>query len=1172
MELQLENNHGSGAQFDPTAPAMAAAAPAMDPAGLVIGDAARSASPLGALLSDNVELSEDSLGLTPPKPTARRHRSASATTRSAKMTMRSVSSGRKRGMGRPPSPALEKRLKNVDAPVKAVDGTNDARIAALEKQQQADHVFKVEVVNAIRNLQNVTEHLKHKTDQVTQERESHTQLGLQLRREMYVIRDQLTEKINVVAQQTEATLNQQAAVVIENKFRQLDGLIQQLQAHVVSLNEREGAVEKAVQQQNETKPHEEQVLSGAFQHIDQKISQVGEMVRKFEKSGMTTVTNGANAVPFTRAMQTDMEHIHNKLLGIDAETLKVVTDNVTPICEQLNIMHNQASAQQEQLAIITEALSSRNSGSLAPPCVPCGAANPWSAAGSGPRTCPSGPPGFNGNGGPGSSGDGDPMDILRAVVGGNNQCHCIHVKELIEKVTALEQRRGGEAPGAQGQGRGLDPWQSGPCRGSASPLTARHEPAPHRRPLPLHLPGPLGTIAHENRPIFDNKMTIQDDFKFNGVKDGLKWKGKVERYFISCAPVLLDILTWAEREDNEVISVERFTEAVGLKLTGDQVLNINAALWGFLSGVVSGSAETMFKRADQLNGLDAWRRLVRHIDQGRDLHRNALRREMKQMHLKPMKSLQDVEQGVAEFENVIAEYTLAGGTPPTEKEMKDDLLAILPEKLQTDLLWHATDHTMSFPTFRDMVVVQSAKVLAILKPSRPLHGVNDEVPTLYCRPPPAEQMIDDENAMDMFNNISNVEDLVAAFQKFNRNKKARGAPPTRKDEPPRKPRRCPNCGEEHASKVCHKPAVAIADRKCWGCGRPGHNSRDCPDKKRGLKAIEDGLSSSAGALNGFFMVDAEGYEPVRSKRSRGTRARGNACAENEPGPSASIESPAARRPRPMPKQATIADFISKNSWDALNDRSSDTRSAAALDSSLMSCSAKPHKPSRRTIAPNPKGTYAGKVSFEGVGGRKMGAPYSAKKSSNSEVVNGDDPDKMIEQALKEAENSLCSFNYLDHAHYEDDELIANTSEQVKIRVAMDSAAVDNVISPEELPADVEYEPNSTGRHFVGANNAHIEKYGSCDTKLSSGQGDVGCHWQLADVTRPLHSVARVTGPKEGPGKQDVLFDNERCVVVPPGTVKQLMKRLKPVAEYSREGNLYIADMTLSSFRGQGQSK
>ncbi len=119
---------------------------------------------------------------------------------------------------------------------------------------------------------------------------------------------------------------------------------------------------------------------------------------------------------------------------------------------------------------------------------------------------------------------------------------------------------------------------------------------------------------------------------------------------------------------------------------------------------------------------------------------------------------------------------------------------------------------------------------------------------------------------------------------------------------------------------------------------------------------------------------------------------------------------------------------------------------------------------------------------------------------------------------------------------------------------------------------MEYEPNSTGRHFVGANNAHIEKYGSCDTKLSSGQGDVGCHWQLADVTRPLHSVARVTGPKEGPGKQDVLFDNERCVAVPPGTAKQLMKRLKPVAEYSREGNLYIADMTLSSFRGQGQSK
>ena len=112
-------------------------------------------------------------------------------------------------------------------------------------------------------------------------------------------------------------------------------------------------------------------------------------------------------------------------------------------------------------------------------------------------------------------------------------------------------------------------------------------------------------------------------------------------------------------------------------------------------------------------------------------------------------------------------------------------------------------------------------------------------------------------------------------------------------------------------------------------------------------------------------------------------------------------------------------------------------------------------------------------------------------------------------------------------------MIAAATEAVRVRVAMDSAAVDNVIHPDELPDDVAYTPNESGKHFVGANNAHIEKFGSCQTQLNANGRRVGCEWQLADVSRALHSVAKVTGPKHEKGKQDVLFDNEVCVVVPP---------------------------------------
>ena len=136
---------------------------------------------------------------------------------------------------------------------------------------------------------------------------------------------------------------------------------------------------------------------------------------------------------------------------------------------------------------------------------------------------------------------------------------------------------------------------------------------------------------------------------------------------------------------------------------------------------------------------------------------------------------------------------------------------------------------------------------------------------------------------------------------------------------------------------------------------------------------------------------------------------------------------------------------------------------------------------------------------------------------------------------------------------------------------MDSAAADNVIPPDQLPSDVLLIPNKSGKHFVGANNAHIEKYGQVDTVLQSAAGSrVGCAWQASDVNRALHSVANVCGAKgEGNAKQDVLFDNDVCVVVPPGVVKAIMKVVKPVMQYEREGNLYVAELEMSSFPRQG---
>ncbi len=158
--------------------------------------------------------------------------------------------------------------------------------------------------------------------------------------------------------------------------------------------------------------------------------------------------------------------------------------------------------------------------------------------------------------------------------------------------------------------------------------------------------------------------------------------------------------------------------------------------------------------------------------------------------------------------------------------------------------------------------------------------------------------------------------------------------------------------------------------------------------------------------------------------------------------------------------------------------------------------------------------------------------------------------------------------FLDHA--EDEGMIAAVQEEVKAVVAIDSGAVANVVNPENVPKSVQIAPNNTGKHFRGANDSVIEKFGSCTTLMRDESGrEVGCRWQVADVTRPLNAVSCITGPEEGDAIHNVIFSNKRAVVVPPGVLEQVLKQVTPVAEYWRNGGLYTAEMTMSSFTRQG---
>ena len=98
---------------------------------------------------------------------------------------------------------------------------------------------------------------------------------------------------------------------------------------------------------------------------------------------------------------------------------------------------------------------------------------------------------------------------------------------------------------------------------------------------------------------------------------------------------------------------------------------------------VSGEADTISRGgAEEMNGFDAWRRLVRYIEHGRPIRLEHISREMNAAHQQPIRGMTKVVVGIAEFENTYHKYIDAGGTPIDDYDLKQNLTNRLPTELQ----------------------------------------------------------------------------------------------------------------------------------------------------------------------------------------------------------------------------------------------------------------------------------------------------------------------------------------------------------------------------------------------------------------------------------------------------------------------------------------------------------
>ena len=92
------------------------------------------------------------------------------------------------------------------------------------------------------------------------------------------------------------------------------------------------------------------------------------------------------------------------------------------------------------------------------------------------------------------------------------------------------------------------------------------------------------------------------------------------------------------------------TRAVGDQLTSYnrdgtakcRLLVLNSAIWGFVSDCLSGEAETIIRQgggAAVLQGMDAWRRIVRFIDRGFGIRLELPRNKCRMLRSKTIENL-----------------------------------------------------------------------------------------------------------------------------------------------------------------------------------------------------------------------------------------------------------------------------------------------------------------------------------------------------------------------------------------------------------------------------------------------------------------------------------------------------------------------------------------------------
>ena len=272
------------------------------------------------------------------------------------------------------------------------------------------------------------------------------------------------------------------------------------------------------------RPAEGRYLVKALEHFELQLETLRENV------GALMLSGSSGSVGMTPLERTTMDEVVAKFKSFGGKCH----------CPDVDVMDKRLLTLEAQVRGVIA--------SGAPPPAPYGARVPSAGMCTGPFSSGAGccgagellgavthPPGIPG---------GDAPACFSIASGGNGTCHCSHVTELMgnhaghaARLTALEAARG-RAPLIGSADRAFTGGVTGGIAPPSEEAKRAEAPWAHDEPLKVR---PLGNMAGEKwegRQLFDDKLMVQPEYMFDGVKGGVAWRGEVGRYFTTKVPAL----------------------------------------------------------------------------------------------------------------------------------------------------------------------------------------------------------------------------------------------------------------------------------------------------------------------------------------------------------------------------------------------------------------------------------------------------------------------------------------------------------------------------------------------------------------------------------------------------------------------------------------------------------